>query len=109
VKRGDVWTVAGAPGYAGKPRPVVIVQDDRFSHTQSVTVCALTTVPVDAPLLRVGIEPSASNGLRAPCSLMLDKVTTVQRQRLGKRIGTLDATDMVRLNRGLMVVLGLAG
>jgi mRNA interferase MazF len=109
VKRGDVWTVAGAPGYAGKPRPAVIVQDDRFGDTQSVTICAVTTVTLEAPLLRVSLEPSASNGLRAPCSLMLDKLTTVPRQRLGKRIGALDAGDMARLNRGLMVFLGLAG
>lgn len=109
MKRGEVWTLAGGTGYAGKPRPAVIVQDDRFAETDSVTVCALTTTHVDAPLLRLIIEPSASNGLRANCSLMLDKLTTVQRQRLGKRVGALDATDLVRLNRGLMVFLGLAG
>ncbi len=109
MKRGEIWTLAGGTGYAGKPRPAVILQDDRFADTASVTVCALTTTSVDAPLLRLPVEPTAANGLRANCSLMLDKVTTVPRQRLGKRIGTLDASDVLRLNRGLLVFLGLAG
>ena len=58
MKRGEIWTVAGGKDYAGKPRPVVIVQDDRFDMTDSVTVCAFTTDPTDAPLLRLPIEPS---------------------------------------------------
>lgn len=51
MRRGEVWTVSGA-GYAGKPRPAVIVQDDRFDATASVTICAFTTDETDAPLFR---------------------------------------------------------
>ena len=43
MRRGDIWTVAGGKGYADKPRPVVIVQDDSFNATASVTVCGFTT------------------------------------------------------------------
>ena len=53
MKRGEVWTAAGGADYAGKPRPVVIVQDDRFDATNSVTICAFTSDPTDAPLLRL--------------------------------------------------------
>lgn len=109
MKRGEVWTVSGGPGYAGKPRPVVIVQDDRFDATASVTVCAFTSTDVDAPIARVAVEPSEGNGLRAVSQLMVDKVTTVPRQRLGRRLGTLDSGDVQRLDRALMVFLGLAG
>ena len=109
MKRGEVWTVSGDPGYAGKPRPVVIVQDDRFDATASVTVCAFTSTDVDAPIARVAVEPSEGNGLRAVSQLMVDKVTTVPRQRLGRRLGTLDSGDVQRLDRALMVFLGLAG
>ncbi|MEJ0048614.1 MAG: type II toxin-antitoxin system PemK/MazF family toxin [Rhodospirillales bacterium] len=42
MKRGEIWTVSGAAGYAGKPRPAVIVQDDHFDATNSVTVCPFT-------------------------------------------------------------------
>ena len=109
MRRGEIWTVAGGSGYTGKPRPAVIVQDDRFGETSSVTLCALTSNPLKSPLLRLPIRPSATNGLRLDCQLMLDKVTTVPRARLGRRIGSLDGADLLRLNRGLMVFLGLAG
>jgi mRNA interferase MazF len=109
MRRGEVWTVAGAPNYAGKPRPAVIVQDDRFDATQSVTICAFTSNAIDAPLLRIAIEPSERNGLRETSSLMVDKITTVQRAKLGRRIGRLDDEDVLKLNRSIVVFLGLAG
>jgi mRNA interferase MazF len=40
--------------------------------TDSVTVCAFTTDPTDAPLFRLPSEPSQDNGLRAVCQLMVD-------------------------------------
>jgi mRNA interferase MazF len=109
VRRGEIWTAAGGGDYAGKPRPVVIVQDDRFDATNSITVCAFTTDPTDAPLFRVSVAPNEQNGLSAPCRLMVDKVTTVAKGKLGTRIGRLDDADMVRLNRAMLVFLGLAG
>lgn len=108
MKRGEVWTAAGGRTYAGKPRPVVIVQDDHFSGTDSVTICAFTTDPTDAPLFRLAIEPDIRNGLRATCRLMVDKITTVPRTKLGERIGHLDDEDMVRLNQAMTVFLGMA-
>jgi mRNA interferase MazF len=108
VKRGAVWTVSGGASYAGKLRPAVIVQEDRFEAADSVTLCAFTTDPTDAPLLRMLIEPSDRNGLKMASRLMIDKITTVPKARLGKRIGKLNDEDVVRLNRVLMVFLGLA-
>jgi mRNA interferase MazF len=109
VRRGEIWTAAAGSGYVGKPRPVVIVQDDRFDATESVTVCAFTTDPAEAPLLRLSVVPDERNGLRESCSLMVDKITTVPRSKLGERIGTLSDDDLVRLGRGIMVFFGLAG
>jgi mRNA interferase MazF len=108
VKRGEIWT-ASAGGYAGKPRPVVIVQEDRFSGTASITVCAFTTDPTEAPLFRLLVAPDDANGLREPCRLMVDKLTTVPKSRLGKRIGKLSADDVQRLNQAVLVFLGIAG
>lgn len=108
VKRGEIWTAAGGKDYAGKPRPVVILQDDRFDRTGSVTVCAFTTDPTDAPLFRLPIEPDGNNGLRSACRLMVDKITTVSRQKIGKRVGRLADEDIVRLNRAVLVFLGVA-
>ena len=109
MKRGEIWTVAGGRDYAGKPRPVVILQDDRFDATQSITICALTTDRTEAPLFRLPIEPNDRNGLRTPSRLMVDKITTVSKMNVGTRIGRLDAADVVRLNRAVLVFLGLAG
>ena len=97
----------GAP-YAGKPRPAVIVQEDRFTATESITLCAFTTDPTDAPLLRMLVEPTDRNGLKSASRLMIDKVTTVPKTRLGRRLGKLNDEDVVRLNRALTVFLGLA-
>jgi mRNA interferase MazF len=108
VRRGEVWTVSGGGPYAGKPRPAVIVQEDRFTATGSITLCAFTTDPTDAPLLRMLVEPTDRNGLKSASRLMIDKVTTVPKTRLGKRLGKLNDEDVVRLNRALTVFLGLA-
>ena len=108
MRRGEIWTVSGGSGYADKPRPAVIVQEDQFDGTSSITLCAFTTDPTDAALLRLPIDPSELNGLRAMSRLMVDKVTTVSKTRLGKKLGQLGDTDQLRLNRALMVFLGLA-
>ena len=99
--------MAGGPHYAGKPRPAVIVQDDRFD-TDSVTICPFTTDPTDAPLIRLEIEPAPTTGLHEACRLMVDKLTTVARTKLGQRIGVLGDEDMVRFNRAVVVFLGIA-
>lgn len=108
MRRGEVWTLAGGPAYAGKPRPAVILQSDLFDGTASVTVCAFTTDPTEAPIFRLPVEPTEGNGLRQPSSLMVDKITTVPRQRMGRRIGRLADTDLVRLRQAVVVFLGLA-
>jgi mRNA interferase MazF len=108
MKRGEIWTVAGGKDYAGKPRPAVIVQDDAFDATESITVCALTTDATEAPLFRLPVQPTDRNGLRATSRLMVDKITTVPKSKIGARVGRLDRGDVVRLNRAMLVFLGLA-
>ena len=109
MRRGEVWTASGGGDYTGKPRPVVILQDDQFDATSSVTVCAFTTDPTEAPLFRIPVQPNERNGLRSVCRLMVDKITTVPRTRLGNRIGRLDDEDSLRLNRAILVFLSMAG
>ena len=88
---------------------MVVLQDDRFDATDSITVCAFTTDPTEASLLRVHVRPSEHNGLRADSRLMVDKLTTVPKSKLGSRLGRLDDEDLVRVNRAVLVFLGLAG
>ena len=108
MKRGEIRTVSGGKDYAGKPRPVVIIQDDSFDATDSITVCAFTTDETDAPLFRLPVEANERNGLHAGCRLMVDKISTVPRTKVAVRVGRLDEEDIVRLNQAVLVFLGLA-
>jgi mRNA interferase MazF len=87
MRRGEIWTVAGGKDYAGKPRSVVIVQDNSFDATDSITICAFTTDPTDAPLFRLIVEPNERNGLHSTCRLMVDKIITVPRPRSARVLG----------------------
>ncbi len=105
MSRGLVVTVAGGV-YASKPRPALILQDDRFDATDSVTVCPFTTAAVDAPMLRVPVAADEGNGLDQDSFVMIDKITTVRRSNLGEEVGRLDAATMVEVERRVLVFLG---
>ncbi len=107
MNRGDIVTIA-LPGDLGKPRPALIIQSDRFLQTHTVTVLPLSSTCIDAPLMRFDIEPEPENGLRLPSQVMLDKPTTVKRERIGKRIGCIDQSQLLAINRLLTVFLGIA-
>ena len=108
VERGEIWIVVGKD-YAGKPRPAVIVQDHSFDAKDSITVCPLTTHKIEAPHFRLQVDPNERNGLLAESQLMVDKITTVSRAKVGRHVGRLDDEDLLRLNRAMLVFLGLAG
>jgi len=105
---GEIWTLAGGAAYAGKPRPAVMVQDDRFDTNDPIVVGPLTTDPTQAPIFRLFVQPGAQSGLRAPCRMMVDKLTAVPRKRLGRLVGSLASEEMKALNRAIVVLLGLA-
>ena len=108
MRQGDIHIAAARGAYTGKPRPVVVVQDDRFDATASVTVCPLTTNWVQAPLIRIIVEPAGATGIEQPSQIMVDKVTTMPRANVGNRLGRLADADLVRLDRAIAVFLGLA-
>ena len=109
MRRGDICIAAARGTYTGKPRTVVIVQDDRFDATASITVCPLTTNPLDAPLTRIDVEVTAATGIEQPSKIMIDKITTMPRANLRDHLGRLADADLIRLDRALLVFLGLAG
>ena len=107
MKRGDLVTVA-LQGEQGKPRPALIIQANAFADLSAVTVLPITGTLVDAPLVRVLVEPTASNGLTKPSQVMVDKPQTPLRTKIGPAFGHLDDAAMVAVNRALAVFLGLA-
>jgi mRNA interferase MazF len=106
MKRGEVWTVSGA-GYAGKPRPSVIVQSDQMDAFASVTVCSFTTDATELPLFRILVQPDASNGLHEPSRVMVDKITTVHKSKVGKRLGEISPAQMEQVENALLIHLGM--
>lgn len=107
MRRGDLVTVARA-GDFGKPHPAVAVQSDLFDGAETVTVLLLSGTGVDAPLLRPEVRPTSENGLRRPSQVMVDKVTTVRRARVGAPFGRLDDATMPAVTRSMAVFLGIA-
>ena len=75
-------------GDFGKPRPALVIQSDQFNEHATVTVLLVSGTLVDAPLLRVVIQPSEINGLQKPSQVMIDKAITVKRDKLGEAFGS---------------------
>ena len=107
MTRGDLVTIAMS-GDFGKPRPALVIQADPFSEHTSVTVLPVTSTLLDAPLLRVTVQPNAGNGLQKPSQIMVDKAMTVRREKVGQAFGRIDASAMVAVERCLAVFLGIA-
>ena len=107
MRRGDVVTVA-LQGDFGKPRPAVIVQSEAFNESHAtITVVPITSTVIPAPLFRITVDPSPANGLRRISQVMVDKIVTVQRERVGKAVGTLDSDTMARVGRSIALWLEL--
>jgi len=107
MRRGDLLTIA-LQGDLGKPRPALVIQSDLFDAHPSVTVLPLTRQMHASPLFRITVQPSAANGLRDASQVMVDKPSSVLRERLGPVFGRLDDETMLAVNRALAVFLGLA-
>ncbi len=107
MMRGDVVTIA-MQGDSGKPRPALVIQADLFAEHASVTVLPLTSMLVDAPLLRVTLQPSVRNGLQKPSQVMVDKAVTVKRDKLGESFGHIETDTLIEVERCLALFLGIA-
>ncbi|MBW8729096.1 MAG: type II toxin-antitoxin system PemK/MazF family toxin [Inquilinus limosus] len=107
MRRGDLAAVA-MPGDFGKPRPALVIQSDQFPAIGTVTVLLLSGTLVDAPLIRLTVQPTPGNGLRKPSQIMVDKAMSVRRERLGEPFGRLEDDMMVAVNRSLALFLGFA-
>jgi mRNA interferase MazF len=107
MKRGDLVTVA-IQGDFGKPRPALVIQSDHFKPHSSLTILPLTSTIVNAPLLRITLQPNSENGLTKPSQVMVDKTLTVKRTSIGTVFGQIDSETMTQVERCLAVFLGIA-
>lgn len=109
MRRGAIVTVAASGGYAGKPRPALVLQDDAFQGLASVTVCLLTSVDEGGTHLRIRIAPSSQNGLGSVSFAMVDKITTIPLAKVGSVIGMVDTATMRQITIATLLFLGLTG
>lgn len=106
MKRGDIVTVA-MTGDFGKPRPALVVQADPFDQTGTITVLLISGTLIDAPLIRLTVQPTPQNGLLKPSQIQIDKAMSVQRHRVGTVVGRLDDASMLAVTRSLALFLGV--
>jgi mRNA interferase MazF len=74
-----------------------------------VTLCLITSDPFEVPFFRVQIEATEANQLRQTSWIMVDKITTVRQNQIGRVIARLSTSDMSRVNQALTIFLGLTG
>ena len=107
MKRGDV-VIVSLPGDYGKPRPAVILQNDRLDgQLDSYVIALLTTSPAGSEIVRVTVEPSAENGLREVSRVMVDKLYAIPSHRISQHVGKIDDATMRKLERPLMILLDI--
>ena len=100
--RGLIVTADSSGVYSGKPRPAVVVQANRWLQGHpSVTLCPLTSTLLHAPLVRIPVRPSGTNGLLKPSQLMADKLFSVPTAAIGAVVGQLEAADLAELDLAL--------
>ena len=107
MTRGDIVSIA-LQGDFGKPRPALVIQSDPFAEHSSVTILPITGTLIDAPLLRITLQPDAQNGLQKVSQVMVDKATTVMHDRVSPVFGRMGADALVEVERCLAVFLGIA-
>jgi len=107
LNRGDL-VIVSAPGSYGKPRPGLVIQSDGFEDTGSLTVLLMSShLKPDSPLIRYTIQPLESNGLNLPTDVMIDKIFTIPRDRMGNKIGKLTSAQMAEITASLAIFLGI--
>jgi mRNA interferase MazF len=106
MKRGDFVSVA-LPGDFGKPRPALIVQSNHFDSLGTITILLVSSTLIDTPLIRVNVYPSAGNGLKKHSQIMIDKMMTVRKNKLGAVFGEIDDDTMLAVSRALAVFLAI--
>ena len=94
-------------GDYGKPRPALVIQSDAFDALASVTVAPLTSEIYQAPLFRVTVHPGKETGLHRISQVMVDKITTVPRTKIGQRVGSVEKSTLRAVNQALKGFLDL--
>lgn len=111
VKRGDIFYADLSPvigSEQGGVRPVLIVQNDIGNRYSPTVICAAITSQINKAKLPTHIEIDCHKyDLIKDSVVLLEQVRTIDKRRLKEKLGHLDRDIMQKVNRGLIVSLGL--
>jgi mRNA interferase MazF len=110
--RGEVYLVSFDPTVGHeikKTRPALVIQNDVGNRFSPLTIVAAITSKISAVLypVEVVVQPSKTNGLEATSAIRLDQIRTVDKQRLIKRLGSVDPVVMRNVDEAVQISLGL--
>lgn len=107
MKRGDI-VIVSLPGDYGKPRPAVVLQNDKFEgRLESYVIALLTSFDEGAKILRVDAAPTEGNNLRKQSKVMVDKLYAIPEHRIHQQVGKLESSVMRQIDRALLMILDL--
>ncbi len=108
MKRGEIYYVV-PPRDFGKQRPAIVIQSSLFlENASSVTFCLMTGSVQFVNPMRILVKPTKTNGLGQPSLIQVDKVVTVDAERIRNRIGSITPTQLATLDAALKLWLGLS-
>jgi len=111
VWRGDIFYADLSPvigSEQGGVRPVLIIQNDVGNKYSPTVICAAITSQINKAKLPTHIEiDSVQSTLVKDSVILLEQIRTIDKKRLREKICRLDKALMRRVDRSIMVSLGL--
>ena len=110
-RRGEVYLVTFDPTVGSeiqRTRPALIIQNDIANRHSPITIVAAITSQFAEPLYptEVLITPP-EGGLTTASVVLLNQIRSIDRRRLVRRLGRVNAGTLERVNRAIQLSLGL--
>jgi mRNA interferase MazF len=110
-RRGDVFLVSLDPTVGAeiqKTRPAVVIQNDVVNRQSPIVIVAAITSQFDEPIYPTEtLVRAPEGGLRVDSVVLLNQIRSVDRARLVRRLGALSTNTMSKVDRALLLSLGL--
>ena len=111
VKRGDIYYADLSPvigSEQGGLRPVLIVQNDVGNKYSPTVIAAAITSRLGKAKLPTHIDVMADKvGLQKDSVILLEQIRTIDKKRLGEKMGHLDDNTMNAVNEAINISFGL--
>lgn len=113
IKRGDIYYADLSPvigSEQGGMRPVLIVQNDVGNKYSPTVIAAAITSRLGKTRLPTHIDVYADRvGLQKDSVILLEQIRTIDKRRLGEKMGHLDDEMMSAVDEAISVSFGLGG